>query len=104
MQEKIIYGTFFEQWGKVNISKGNKGGLNFKKKSYIELQSIVRAAISLIEHQPRVSQKLARAQNRVFSCPENRDSAPILGQMAKMPRFGSDFYNMWWQNRSTIKK
>ena len=28
---------------------------------------------------------------RVFSCPDNRGSAPISGQMAKVLRFSSDF-------------
>ena len=39
---------------------------------------------------------------RVFSRSENRSSAPISGQMAKMPLFGSDFYNLRGENRSTI--
>ena len=30
-------------------------------------------------------------ESRVFSCPDNRGSAPISGQMAKVLRFSSDF-------------
>ena len=44
---------------------------------YIELQSIVRAVISLIEHQPRVSQKPAMAQKNCFrirTAPERLES------------------------------